>query len=343
MIVCIGGEIDSKAIDNYVLQRESASLYHLYSWKSIIENCFGNKALYLISRNREGCINGVLPFVHIKSVLFGNYFVSMPYFNYGGVLGDDAETKERLISEAIEIARKLKGTHIEFRQNELLENGMRYKASKVSMRIALPKEPEDLWKAIPSKLRSQIRRPEKEGMQTRIGGIDELDGFYDVFSRNMRDLGTPVYPKAFFRHILKNFPDTSWIGSVYYDSVPVASGFMIGFKETMEIPWASSLKKYNKLSPNMLLYWSCLKFSVERGYRSFDFGRSTPGGGTYHFKEQWGAKPFPLYWYYWMKDDVDIPELNPSNPKYKTAIAVWRRLPLAIANRIGPYIVKKLP
>ena len=125
--------------------------------------------------------------------------------------------------------------------------------------------------------------------------------------------------------------------------MPVASGFLIGFKKRLEIPWASSLKEYNKLSPNMLLYWSVLKFAIENGYKQFDFGRSSIESGTYRFKEQWGAKPIQLYWYYWLSNGGKLPELNPHNPKYQTAINIWKRLPLSVTKIIGPRIVKNLP
>jgi hypothetical protein len=125
--------------------------------------------------------------------------------------------------------------------------------------------------------------------------------------------------------------------------MPVASGFLIGFKETLEIPWASSLREYNAQSPNMLLYWTALRFACERGFKTFDFGRSTPGGGTYRFKEQWGAKPVPLYWYYWMRNGGALPELNPNNPKYRSAIALWKHLPVGLTKVLGPFIVRNLP
>ena len=183
----------------------------------------------------------------------------------------------------------------------------------------------------------------KEGMITRIGQLEELDSFYEVFSINMRDLGTPVYSKEFFRNILTVFPENTWICSVYKDKQPVASGLLIGFREILEIPWVSSIRKYNPLRPNILLYWTVLQYACEKGFKIFDFGRSTPGEGTYLFKEQWGAKPVPLYWYYWMRNSGSLPELNPKNPKYKQAIEVWKRLPVGLTRVLGPTISKNLP
>jgi FemAB-related protein (PEP-CTERM system-associated) len=267
----------------------------------------------------------------------------MPYFNYGGICADGANIVEQLLERAITIARKVNAEHIELRHTSHIAD-MPEKMAKVSMRLHLANDPDKLWKSFSSKLRSQIRKPEKEGMYAKLGKEEELDSFYKVFLINMRDLGTPVYPKYFFRNTMQEFPDSTWICSVYTkDGLPAASGFLVGFKDRLEIPWASSLRSHNHLSPNMLLYWTALQFACETGYAVFDFGRSTPGEGTYKFKEQWGAKPIQLYWHYWLRNNGPVPELNPNNPKYQAAIKVWRRLPLSLTRLIGPAIVKDLP
>jgi len=173
--------------------------------------------------------------------------------------------------------------------------------------------------------------------------VEELDAFYEVFSTNMRDLGTPVYSKVFFKNILAGFAGMSWVCTVYQGPTAVASGLLLGFKDMLEIPWASSLSAYNRFSPNMLLYWTVLQFACERGFKIFDFGRSTSGEGTYRFKEQWGARPVPLYWYYWLREGGPLPELNPKNQKFRAAIAAWKQLPVAVTRWIGPSIVRNLP
>ena len=232
---------------------------------------------------------------------------------------------------------------MEFRQELPLGNGFPVKTSKVSMRLEIPKSEKDLWASFPSKLRSQIRKPQKEGMTVRIARHEELENFYRIFSINMRDLGTPVYPKHFFRNILDHFPDNSWICTVSTGTIPVASGFLVGFKGNLEIPWASSIRGYNRLGPNMLLYWSCLEFACNRGFRIFDFGRSTVGESTYRFKEQWGAVSHTMYWHYWMTNEGPIPEINPQNRKYRFAIGMWKKLPVPVTRLFGPRIVRNIP
>lgn len=335
---------DKKAWDDYVMSSGSSSCYHLTGWKDVIEKSFGHKTYYLISEEENGKINGILPVAHLKSRLFGNFGVSLPYFNYGGVCAETIEAGNGLLQTAGDIARSEGMEHVELRQICSLPTELPVKTAKVSMRLPLPLTSEELMKSFPSKLRSQIKRPLQESMYSGVTGRDGLDDFYAVFSRNMRDLGTPVYAKSFFMNILTTFPENSWICTVYTkEKYPIASGFLVGFKKILEIPWASSLRAFNRLSPNMLLYWSVLAFACEQGYAFFDFGRSTYGEGTFKFKEQWGAKPSQLYWYYWLKEGNSMPELNPDNPKYKAAITLWQKMPVGITRFIGPHIVKNLP
>ena len=327
----------------FVDSAPDATLYHQFAWKDVIERSFKQRAYYWIAENDAGEVTGVLPAVRLKSVFFGDFIVSLPYFNYGGPCAVDSASHAALVATAIETAKAEGVEHIEFRCQRSQDMGLAIKTSKVSMRLALPPDSEVLWNSFSSKLRSQIRRPLKEGMRVALGRVDLLDDFYEVFAINMRDLGTPVYPKRFFRNMLESFSETSSICAVYSGAKPVAAGFLIGFKDTLEIPWASSLRDYNRYGPNMILYWTVLKSACEQGYRLFDFGRSTPEEGTYRFKEQWGALPMPLYWCYWMSRGGELPELNPHNPKYAMAIRAWKRLPVLLTKWIGPSLVKNLP
>jgi FemAB-related protein (PEP-CTERM system-associated) len=159
----------------------------------------------------------------------------------------------------------------------------------------------------------------------------------------MRDLGTPVYARSFFDRILSELRERADVLIVYVNGQPTAAGLLIHHGASTEIPWASSLREFNKFGVNMLLYWECLKRAIERGAKSFDFGRSTVDSGPYHFKLQWGARPVPLYWHYWLRSGNELPKLNPDNPKYAMAIDVWRRMPLWFTNSVGPRVVRRLP
>jgi FemAB-related protein (PEP-CTERM system-associated) len=211
------------------------------------------------------------------------------------------------------------------------------------MILDLEKDIEAQWECIDSKTRNQVRKAEKSGLKVLFGNTELLDGFYSVFSRNMRDLGTPVYGANFFRNILETFPGSTRILSVLLNGETIASGILTWFRDVLEVPWASSLRKYRSLCANNLLYWEAIAFAIRNGAKKFDFGRSTPGEGTYHFKKQWGTTSLPLQWQYLLDESKQIPELNRQNPKYQLAIRIWRQLPVPITRVIGPMIVRNIP
>jgi FemAB-related protein (PEP-CTERM system-associated) len=212
----------------------------------------------------------------------------------------------------------------------------------------LSENPEELFRSFKSKLKSQIRKPEKEGLTCRLDGENLLDDFYGIFCKNMRDLGSPVHSREWFRGVADEYHGRLRFGVIYFKKIPVAAGVILCFKDTVSIPWASSLKQYNALSPNMLLYWNFLKYACESGYRWFDFGRSTPGDGTYKFKEQWGAKPQSLCWYSirlttGSPNNIHLADvLAKKNFKREVAAWMWARLPLSLANLIGPRVRKNI-
>jgi FemAB-related protein (PEP-CTERM system-associated) len=336
-------DADVLAWDTYVLGTPLSSGYHLAGWRRIIEQAFGHQTYYLSVKGPEGTVQGVVPLVLLASRGFGRFLVSLPFVNYGGLLANSQEVRSLLEAFTIEQAKALSADHIELRHEEAMNTSWVSSERKVSMRLPLPSSYDELVKGFPSKLRSQVRRAQKEGMLAKVGGREFLDPFYRVFSRCMRDLGTPVYGKGFFSKILESFPKEARICVVSLDGTPVAAGFLYGFRSSLEIPWAASDKRFNKLAPNMLLYGTVLEYACQQGFQVFDFGRSTPDSGTYRFKAQWGAKPKQLHWYYWMNGGRPVPQLNPQNPKYALAIRLWQKLPLMVANVLGPHIVKHLP
>lgn len=338
-IIRLEGELS--AWNEYVESNPAASMYHRSEWKALIEDVFGHECYFFYARCKDKIV-GVLPLVRLNSKLFGDFMVSMPYFNYGGAIGDDLLIEQKLMQEANTFAEDLGTGHIEYR-DDISRGALSSRTDKVNMLLSLPKDEETLWKRFPSKLRSQIKRAQREKTEINIGGSKCLADFYTVFARNMRDLGTPVYSKTLFKSILEKFPENSKIITIRYEGRSVAAAFLLGYKTSLEIPWASTARDVNHLSMNMLLYWEVLKFAIANGYSSFDFGRSSIGSGTFRFKQQWGAKQKQLFWHYWLSENADLPELNPNNPKYKLAINVWKRLPIIVTQYLGPSIVKYLP
>jgi FemAB-related protein (PEP-CTERM system-associated) len=207
----------------------------------------------------------------------------------------------------------------------------------------MPESVDELWtKTFRAKLRSQVRRPTKDGMTARCGPA-ELAPFYDVFARNMRDLGTPVLPRAFFERIAAVFGDRVVFATVYTtEGMPAAAACCLVWRDELEVTWASSIRELNRLSPNMLLYARLMEEAIGRGVRLFNFGRCTPDGPTHRFKQQWGGDDVPLPWAYWSRSGA-AGTPSPDRPLFRVATAVWSRLPMAIANRLGPVLARQLP
>ena len=328
--------------NQYVSNHPNASLYHQYSWRKVIAESFHHPSIYLVAQDNRGNIVGLLPLIWLKSRLFGSFSISIPFFNYGGPLCDNDKIAIQLLNSAKELISKYQWEHIEIRTTQP-GYAFPYRDTKASMIRRLPTTEDDLDKEIGSKVRAQIKQGAVHSPQIIFGSSELLNDFYQVFSIHMRDLGTPVYSRDFFANILKEFPSSATLVVVRLGGEPVAAAFLIGHREMLEIPWASTLKKTNKLNMNMWMYRQILGYAIDKGYQFFDFGRSTIDAGTFRFKKQWGAAPVKHYWYYLKLDDQAIPELNPNNPKYKLLIAIWKRLPVAISNLIGPLVVKFLP
>ncbi len=334
-------DIPADEWDHWVEQHPRATHYHHSSIRRVIEHSFGHRAHYLAARDREGRIHGVLPLIEMKSRLFGHFLVSVPFFNYGGLLADSHAAREVLLRAAAGRAEVLGVEHIELRHcHDDLDLPSR--SEKVAMLRTLPATAEQLWSDIGSKVRAQVKKARGYGLSTAIGREELLADFYRVFSHNMRDLGTPVYGIELFRNMLAECP-SSYLVLVYREGKPVSGGFLLGWRNTLEIPWASTLRSANRYDANMLLYWTVLESAIERGYAVFDFGRSSRDSNTLRFKKQWGARPQPLYWHYWLPEGQALPELNPNNPKFRLMVAAWKRLPVPVARLLGPHIVSKIP
>lgn len=329
--------------NNYVDAHPDGFIYHRTEWKEIIEEHFGKRTHYLMAEE-DGTVLGILPLIVFSSKLFGKQIYSVPFVNYGGMLFSTAKAEQALLTEAEKVRSAEGSDAVELRYARKTHENLAEKTQKVTFLLDLPEDEEALMKSFKAKLRSQIRRPLKENMYAKVGGLELLDAYYEIFSINMRDLGTPVYSKSFFKIILEKTPQNSHIVIVYTEEgKAIGCAFIIGYKSMMEIPWASTLRAYNKYSPNMMLYWTVLKTAIEKGYKQFDFGRCSRDTGTYRFKKQWGAIEKQLYWNYILPKGAELPQLNPDNPKYKMAINMWQKLPIFLTKIIGPQIVKSLP
>jgi len=274
-------------------------------------------------------------------VLFGHYLVSMPFLNYGGPLGDD-DAVRALVTAAVDQAVRDGADLLELRAGQRLPLELAASHRKITVVLDLPsREPGALWEGLPSKVRSQVRRPMKEGVQVRFG-LDQLPAFYGVFSRHMRDLGTPVLSHRVFETMADAFPNDVWFGAAWLGDRPIAGGCGLRWGGEFEMTWASSLRSHSRIAPNMLLYWCFLERCAAEGVSVFNFGRCSPGSTTHRFKGQWGGRDVPLHWYHHGSRGAEATP-SPGDRKYRLATSIWSRLPLSLTNRLGPQVVRLIP
>jgi serine/alanine adding enzyme len=327
--------------DRFVQASEGWSHFHLSGWRKVMEEVFGHECTYLAARDSSGGLEAVLPLVRVRSRLFGHYLVSMPFLNYGGPLGTPAGV-QRLVQQAVDKARHDSAKLLELRSRHPLAIDLPVSHRKVTVVLDLPDgDPAPLWDGLKAKVRSQVRRPQKEGVEVKFGA-DQVEPFYGVFARHMRDLGTPVQSRRLFQAIAEQFPDSVWFGCAYLNGVAVAGGCGFHWNGEFEMTWASSLREHNRIAPNMLLYWRFIERAVEHGLRLFNFGRCTPGGATHRFKQQWGSRDEPLWWYQHARE-AEASTPSPDDGAYSWGPRLWQRLPLSIANVVGPRVVQYIP
>ena len=330
--------------DAYVAAHPQASAYHLAAAVAIGRDAFGLRTTYLSAVDAQSRIVGVLPLVEQSSLAFGRFLVSVPFFTYGGVLADDDAIAVQLATRAAELAQARGAKHAELRHMGPIE-GLPFAArlDKVSMMLELPSTFDALAKQVGAKLRSQVKRAERENPEVVWGGTELLGDFYRVFSSTMHELGTPVYSRRFFELALKAFGDLARVLVVRAGGEVQAVSIVVRHGDRLEVPWAAATPAAKRNAMNMRLYWEMLRFAVESQAARFDFGRSSLDSGTYKFKAQWGAQPVQLHWHYWLPAGAAVPQLNHSNPKYELATTLWKRMPLWCANLLGPLIARNLP
>jgi FemAB-related protein (PEP-CTERM system-associated) len=327
----------------YVGRDGRAPLTRRPGWLTVLERGLGH-APYCLEATDGDTVCGLLPLAHIHSLLFGGFLVGLPYLNTGGVLAESDEVARLLIDRAVLLADELHVRYLELRHERAVEHpALTVQATaKVHMRLPLPPAAGRLWDRLDGKVRNQVRKGRKNGLTVAWGGPELLPEFYDVFSRNMRDLGTPVYGRGLFRAVLEQFPQEAEVCVVRAGGRAAAAALLLHGRGSTEVPSASSLRQFNAANANMLMYWHLLERAVERGQAVFDFGRSSTDGSTYRFKEQWGARPEPAVWQYYLREG-GAGDMRPDNPRYQRFIRWWRRLPVRLTRLIGPMIVRGIP
>ena len=222
---------------------------------------------YVLAAVEDDRFVGVLPLALVKSLLFGRFLVSLPYVNSGGVVAENESVAAALIDRAVELADELDVKYLELRHEEERPHpALKHQVtSKVHMRLALPDTPDELWSRFKPKVRNQVRKGERQGLTADWGGESLLADFYEVFSHNMRDLGTPVFGQELFRQILNEFQGGAELCVVRLANQPIAGALLIHVGDITEVPSASTLRQYNRTNANMFMYWNLLERAIERG------------------------------------------------------------------------------
>jgi FemAB-related protein (PEP-CTERM system-associated) len=325
--------------DRFAEKQSGYTHFHRLGWRALIGDVFGHECVYLAARD-AGQLVGVLPLVRVRSMVFGHYLVSMPFLNYGGPVGTESGI-QAVVAEAVSMARREKVKLLELRSRVPLDISLTASHRKITVVLDLPPESDSLFRRFDAKLRSQIRRPQKDGVTVRFGP-EQVIPFFSVFARHMRDLGTPTQSLAFFRAIAARFPHDSSFACAYLGEKPVAAACGFRFGDEFELTWASSLRAYNREAPNMLLYWACMQRAIAEGVKRFNFGRCSPDTGTHRFKMQWGGREEPLWWYGFASAAGAVTP-SPNDAAFRFGPRVWRKLPESIATAFGPAIVRFIP
>ena len=327
--------------DAFVLACPQATFFHRAGWQTVIEQAFGHRTwFYYVEQG--GQIRGVLPLAQVRSRLFGHALTGLPFCVYGGVAALDAAAGAMLEAAAVALARQLRPGHLELR--DLLpappDPRWRGKALYVTFRKEIGADNEANLNAIPRKQRAMVRKGMKCGLQGQVD--DDVERFFRAYARSVHRLGTPVFSKRYFALLKQEFGADCEVRVIVRGSELVAGVLSFFFRDEVLPYYGGGMDVAREVAGNDFMYWDLMQASATRGCRIFDFGRSKLGTGAYDFKKNWGFTAQPLHYRYQLFGSDDLPDVNPLNPKYRLFIALWRRLPGALVNRLGPYLVKQL-
>lgn len=326
--------------DEFVAKSAEATFFHRAGWKTVLENAFGHRGYFLYAE-RDGKIEGILPLGHNKSALFGNVLVSTPFCVYGGIVAENQEAASALRQAACDLAHSLKVDALELRNLKPSNEGWAEKNLYSTFRKSIDADPEVNMKAIPSKQRTMVRKGIKNGLVSEVG--DYWDRAYRVYSESVRNLGTPVFSKKYFKTLKHVFGDDCGVMMISHQGKDVAGVVSFYFRDEVLPYYGGSVAAARSIKGvNDFMYWELMRRSAEQGIKTFDFGRSKNGTGPYKFKKHWGFVPEPLHYEYSLITADSAPDVNPLNPKYQLFIKAWKKLPLFAANMMGPILAKNL-
>lgn len=337
----LGKMLDAQRWDDYVHRHRYGSSFHLTAWKKSMEETFRYKPIYLAAFE-DGAIRGVLPMFLVQNLIVGKALISCPFSVYGGILADSVAIRNLLGAYAEGIGRELDVDFIEFR------NGWHeqcYREPNVSRYFTFTQAPiadeAELLRVIPKKTRNLIRKALRHQYSTRF--TRDIGSFYNLYSRNMRRLGTPCFPRRHFQTLLHNFASEIDLREVVLDGKVVAASMNFHFRDRMHTYYAASDQNYNAFSPNNYMYFEYLRWAGQNGYGTFDFGRCKLNTGTFDFKRHWATVMRPLPYEILLLKRKELPNFSPTNNKFSLPIRIWQSMPLSLTREIGPHVVRLFP
>jgi FemAB-related protein (PEP-CTERM system-associated) len=337
---------DAPAWDAFVQGSANGTFCHLAGWGRVIERVWNHPAHHLIAEI-DGEIKGVLPLFHVKSKVFGSMLISTPNGVYGGVAADDSATRQALINEAKVLAAKLQVDFLELRDafetNEINDTDLHRKDLYFAFEHPITTDEEALMKSFPRDVRTMIRKGGKNNLTAQLGRGELLNEFYEVYATSVRHLGTPVFPKRLFAEFLREFPTHSDILLIRQGDKVAGGVLSFYFRDTVMPYYGGAYGEFYRAGINNFMYWELMRSAAARGLTRFDFGRSKTGTGAFEFKRGWGMQMNALPYQFYLVRAKEMPNLNPTNPKFELMINAWKRLPLSVTKVIGPRIVKYLP
>lgn len=328
------------AWSRFAQEHPAATVAHDLRWAAVVEGVYGHRPQHVMTFDGEAVV-GILPLFLVEGGPLGRSLVSSPFLTFGGVAARDAAAAEALAKAAHDLALSLGVDHAEIRGDRPEPGFAHTKTTYHTLRLDLGVGPERLWADLHASARRNVKRAQKAGLEL-VEGLEHLDAFVAVNHHNMHRLGTPAHGAVFFGEVARRFPEArllmlrrgrEWVGGM----------LLLPHKDTVHMPWVASLERHFDLRPNNLLYWEAIRSSAALGFAAFDFGRSRADQGTFRFKVQHGGVPVPLYYQYHLVKARSVPHLDPSAPRFRAVVAVWRRLPFALARALGPRLIGWIP
>lgn len=331
------------AWDRFVFAAPDATFFHLSAWRTVIERAFGHRTHYVL-HERDGAITGVLPLVHVRTRLFGDTLISNPFCVYGGPLAADADSAAALEGYAADLLRRTGAAALEMRDrtprslDDARDGWVARSGLYATFGRAITGDDDVNMKAIPRKQRASLRKGLQYGLQTTVDR--DADRMHHLYAQSVRNLGTPVFSRRYFRLLLDAFGDRAEVMTVLDAGEPLSAVLSFYFRDEVLPYYAGGTPAARGRCAHDVMYWEVMRRAAAAGCRMFDFGRSKVDTGAYDFKRNWGFEPTPLQYRFLLRPGAEIPEHNPLNPKYRLMVAAWKRLPLPVANVLGPRIVR---